>query len=468
MMCTIGLDLSVAGAHRGVIMDDTGKFRAPLFKVSTRSEELAAMLMRARQEAGSGGAVTVVMEPTGYAWFPVAAYLLRQPDVTVYLVNSQQVADLRRYYKKHAKSDRIDARVLAKLPLISPEKLHALRPASAETFALQRACKQLDWAARQISALKNQVIALDRLVWLGGWEKLVFEAPFGVAARWCRDHYYDPTAVLKAGAEAIRRAWQAANPGSGASASWVTPLVELAGQAVAIYGPSTPFVDFAALLDEIRLKQKWLRQLESAHKHLQLKEVRPRYRRLHPSRNLETIKGVGQDSAAVFFSFIGDPDRFANGRCFRGWSGMVPCSAQSANAESKGLRISKAGPDLIKKYAFLDAEIARRWDPQLAKIYYDQMVHRGKHHTQAVCAVATHLLDRILVILKEDRPYQLRDVGGAPVTGKEARRIIAEKYTVPEDVRRRNNRRVRQQRADHKAERAYTRQKRREGRLTVR
>ena len=35
--------------------------------------------------------------------------------------------------------------------------------------------------------------------------------------------------------------------------------------------------------------------------------------------------------------------------------------------------------------ADLDAEIARRYDPQIAAIYYDQMMRKGKHHKQAVC-----------------------------------------------------------------------------------
>ena len=64
---------------------------------------------------------------------------------------------------------------------------------------------------------------------------------------------------------------------------------------------------------------------------------------------------------------------------------MVPERAQSAESEAKGLHISQAGPDLIKKYAYLDAEIARRYDPQIAAIYYDQMMRKGKHHKQAVC-----------------------------------------------------------------------------------
>ena len=63
---------------------------------------------------------------------------------------------------------------------------------------------------------------------------------------------------------------------------------------------------------------------------------------------------------------------------------MVPNSRQSGNTDAKGLHITQAGPNLVKKYAYLDAETARQWDPQLAALYYDQMVHKGKHHHQAV------------------------------------------------------------------------------------
>jgi len=144
--------------------------------------------------------------------------------------------------------------------------------------------------------------------------------------------------------------------------------------------------------------------------------------------------------------------RFATQKDFRGWSGMVPASAQSSEAEEKGLRITCAGPDLVKKYAYINAEIARQWDPQIAAIYYDQMMHKGNHHCQAVCACATHLLDRVRAVLRDERPYELRDVDGRPVTWEEARAIIAERYHVPEEVRRRTSKRARKHRRDQQAE----------------
>ena len=85
------------------------------------------------------------------------------------------------------------------------------------------------------------------------------------------------------------------------------------------------------------------------------------------------------------------------------------------------------------------------------------MVLRGKHHLQVTCACATHLLDRIYAVLRDDRPYELRDVDGTPVDKHEARRICQEQYHVPDEVRRRNNHRVRKARKERRIERRYNR-----------
>lgn len=227
-----------------------------------------------------------------------------------------------------------------------------------------------------------------------------------------------------------------------------------------LYGTQGDYLDYAALAAEVRREQHRLAELEAEERFVRLKVTRPLYRRLHPSRNLETLYGVGQDGAAVYTGFIHHAERFPNNRAFRGWHGLVPRSNQSGECESKGLSISQAGPDPVKKYGFLGAETARQWDPQIAAIYHDQMVNKGNHHTQAVCACATHLLDRVRVILLEDRPYELQDVDGTPVTHQQARAIIAERYTVPDEVRQRNNHRARQERAKRRAERKEERESR--------
>jgi transposase len=456
----IGLDLALTTAHKALVLDERGQAITAALSVSTSATALEQLFRCAREGAPEDEPLVVVMEPTGMAWLPIAAFCQRQ-GVSVYLVNSQQVADLRRYYRKHAKSDRIDARVLARLPIVSPEKLHPLQLISAAQLACQRGCKELNRLTYLGTAIQNRLRAIDRFAWPG--LEQVLPDNISVLTRWLREHWYDPRRVVAVGAAGLQQAWQESELQSAELPSqdyWAAALVQLAQDVLALYGDESEFLDYAYLQAEVTREQALLAMLEAEHRQLQLKTVRPLYRRLHPSRNLESLYGVGQDGAAVYCSFIGDPRRFPDHASFRGWSGMIPRSSQSGATEAKGLHISQSGPDLVKKFSFLGAETARQWDPQIAAIYYKQVVHYGKHHTQAVCACATHLLDRIWTILKEDRAYELRDADGTPVTAEQARRIIATQYTVPKEVRQRNNQRTRRARREHQAEKKLKRESR--------
>jgi hypothetical protein len=85
----------------------------------------------------------------------------------------------------------------------------------------------------------------------------------------------------------------------------------------------------------------------------------------------------------------------------------------------------------------MSANTARRLDPQLAEIYYRQMTERGAHHTKATCVVAARLAERCWVVMTKGTPYVIRDANGKEVTPEQAKTIIAQQFTVSEEVRRR-------------------------------
>ena len=109
--------------------------------------------------------------------------------------------------------------------------------------------------------------------------------------------------------------------------------------------------------------------------------------------------------------------------------------------------MTKAGPRRVKLALYQAAETARQWDPQLAKIYHNQMVNKGKPHYKAIGAVMSHLASRIHAVLTEQRDYVLRDVDGREVTAREARTIVLTRYQVPAEIRaeRRTRRKRRKQ-----------------------
>jgi transposase len=454
----IGIDLAVTAAHKAIVLDQSSnRFVSKLLKFHTDPAEIDRVLAAARADAPEDVRLVAVLEATGMSWYTVGVYLERH-SVAVYRVNGQQVADLRRVYQRHAKSDRIDARVLARLPLLCPERLHRCFFPTGPQMALQRACREGARLREQVAASKNRVLATDQFAWLRLSDIL---PPYEAAAFWVRANWYDPWRVLAAGEETLAEAWRAVAGEHPTDTSWIPALLARAERVVALYDDPDR-VPYALLQAHLQREQERIRCAQAQIQHLRLQVVRPLYRQLYPQRHLESLQGVGQDSAAVYIAFIGDIQRFPSLRDFRGWSGMTPFSRQSGDAQSKGLRITKAGPNLVKATAFLDAQVARLWDPQIAAIYYKQMMVLGKHYLQAICACATHLLDRIYAILVQDRPYELRDVDGSPLDKREARRICEEHYHVPDAVRRRNNQRARKARKERRVEQRTNRRQKKD------
>ncbi|GAA4715273.1 hypothetical protein GCM10023215_67900 [Pseudonocardia yuanmonensis] len=97
--------------------------------------------------------------------------------------------------------------------------------------------------------------------------------------------------------------------------------------------------------------------------------------------------------------------------------------------------MSKAGPALLRTTLVRAADHARRQDPQLARLYYTQIVERGANHTKALCVVAAALAERAWTVLRRGMPYIVCDTDNTPVDPAEARRIITERWTVPPEVR---------------------------------
>ncbi|WP_307857410.1 transposase [Mycobacterium sp. SM1] len=134
---TLGIDVAVRAAHQATLARD-GKTVWRGRKFLTRPDELERVW--ADVGAEDPGELTVVLEPTRNAWIVVAEWFRRR-GAKVVMVPTTQSADLRKYYSKHAKNDRIDSEPLARLALLRPE---GLRPYTGQGPAdpLRRLTKQ--------------------------------------------------------------------------------------------------------------------------------------------------------------------------------------------------------------------------------------------------------------------------------------------------------------------------------------
>jgi hypothetical protein len=134
---------------------------------------------------------------------------------------------------------------------------------------------------------------------------------------------------------------------------------------------------------------------------------------------------------------MGPASRFPTAGRFRSFTGLAPRASQTGDTDRKPQPISKAGSRLLRTTLVRAADTARRQDLQLARVYHTQMVGRGNDHLGAVCVVAAHLAERAGAVMDRGMPYVVCDTDGTPVTPTQAKQIIAERSTVPEEVRRR-------------------------------
>ena len=436
---SVGIDLH-QGQHRARCLDD-GAQPCDSFSFQTTPEGLATLEERVFRDSASP---IIVLEPAGLPWLMVAAYLYsRHPDCRLVKAKTQKVAALRRYLRGPVKSDRIDALTLAKMPFIDPEQLNEIYLPPAEIHALQRLTRQRKRLEDDVTGRKVRIGAIID-GYLPGIRR-AFNNIWSSQARSFLKSRLNPFVVIRDGEDALHAFLSKATVWGRWSRA-ETRLVFLVCQSVAsvceLSQPAGTVNEdfFTDLQDEISRELR-LMEIEEAESESLAHRIAELYRELHPSDNLGTIPGVGKHTAPIFLAVVGDPARFRNQSAFANWEGVVPGARQSSSMEAKGLRMTKAGPSIMRMALYQAGDIGRRWDPQLAAVYYREMVNHGKNHKQAMGAVMSHLGARVLTVLKEDRPYELRDAKSNIIRKSDARRLILSEYYVSEDIRRERRRR---------------------------
>jgi transposase len=410
----IGIDLGITAPSEFAVMS-AGKVESAR-KVASTPKALIDGLRRAAR----GRTVDIVVEATAMAWFVVAVAALRAGiDHTMYRVSGAKAAALRGFYRAHTKTDRIDARVLARMPAVD-DSLRRFTLPDAPELALKRlvvlrhkltvdAAKiqnrirsTLQWAAPGLVAAAGRHVSSSLVAVLKRWPDLrsLARARVGTVAREAR--------------------W---------SKERAAGVVAAATDAVAFYGD---LVDFAALALELEVGCDQLDALGAQTARLETR-IAELHARLYPDDVLMSIPGIGAVIAGVIRGVVGDLSRFANLAALRAYTGLVPREASSGEKRKRG-RISKAGPAVLRWALYMAADVARQWDPQLADLYRRLMVERAHTHTQALCAVASHLIARIWAVARANRPYELRDLAGNPI-GRDRARALALALRVDSDTR---------------------------------
>lgn len=422
----VGIDLGIASAHTVRVLDDEGNTLAKR-KAWPTVESLSEIEAAALFGCPAGTRLEVVVEPTGPAWLPIAVFFARRGHV-VHRVSSAKAADLRRFLSRHTKTNGIDADTLARLALFDPAGLQPLQLPGAERAALDRRVRATDRLTQAAAEHKVRIKDLVRQL----MPMTPLTGDLGVADLAVLERWADPNALLKAGVKRLTTVIvKASNNHQGAdrAAQWIT-----AAQASIDLYAAHPAVAFADLAAEVATEVRMLRaaQAELAA-HAAKRESS--YQRVDPAGLARSLPGLAQVGGPAVVATMGDPTRFSRGKQFRAFTGLTPRASETGDTDRKGQPMSKAGSSLLRTTLVRAADTARKLDPQLARIYYVQMVERGKDHLGALCVVAANLAERSRAVMHRQTPYLICDTDGRPVTPDQAKTIIAQHWTVPAEVR---------------------------------
>lgn len=431
---TVGIDLAIRGAHIATVLDGNGAVLGPPLRFHTTYKDLKRLVRVVRAGLGKDDRVLAIMEPTGMSWFPIAQWLIRA-GCTVIRVKGQRVKALRRYLSEHAKTDVLDAHLLGAIPGFGQKGLSPLYLPSAPQMGLNRLTKQRRRYQEEIGSIMRRLRDLIR------WAQPDLEDALPelntMVSLAIMERYFDPRALRRLGQARLvaflDKHVGGTQPAHGPfTAKLAERLLESARSTIHLY-PSQE-VDFELLQLEVAQEIHRLR-LFQAHIDVLDEKIEALYQQLHPQDHLRSLPGVGILLGPSLLGVIHDPRRFGNARKMRGYTGLFPRRNESGGVDNPSQRIVKSGNDRLKRDLILAADVARRFDPDLGRVYFTMMVEKGKHHKQALCAVANRLTNRIHAVLKEGRPYELRDLDGRPITVPEGRTLVETRFTVPAAIR---------------------------------
>ena len=424
-MTTLGIDLAVRAPHIATLSDERGEVIWTKRRFSSHPKDLVAI----SRAAGDPAQLTVVIEPTRSAWVVVAAHF-RATGAKVVMVAPERAADLREYYKKHTKNDRLDSMILSRIPLLHPEgltQIDGLGPADP----LKRAVR------RRVRLLEAQLACRQRLDTMLDLLGPAYNEALGTRGTKTSyvilERYGNPRTLRRLGLSRLTTIVQRASRRH-LGVDYARRLFAAAGEALELWRDGGLDFDELAwdLAQEVRLIGKLGEEIEALEERMEVL-----YQEADPKGIVRSAPGVASVLAAGITGRLGDATRFSNLAGVRKFSGLVPGVKQSGFTETRQ-GITKQGDPGLRRDLCMAADLARHQDPQLAAKYHRLIVERRLHHTSAICHLATTLLTRIAACVRSGQPYELRDVDGTVVSLEEARAIIAERYAIPPAARKRS------------------------------
>lgn len=376
--------------HAVVVLDEQGQVHKPSFNAENTHAGMDQLLEVLKPFADN---VCIGLEATGHYWLSLYDVLTRN-NYPVVVLNPIQVSAFRRSGVRKVKNDRNDAVWIANFVRIS--NIPAASRDIPSLLQLRELSRFRFWLTDQIGDCKRKLLTiLDRVfpeyeslfssVFVQSSKAMLKEA---VSAQEFAD--YD----LQELSELLRKTSRGKFGKEKAQ-----EIQAQARQSIGVgFLADAVRVEMRCLLAQIELLEEQQEEVNKAQEALM--QAIPQY--------ITTIPGIALPTGAAILAEIGDVSRFESEEKLVAYAGIDATVHQSGQFNAGKMHMSKRGSPYLRLALWQAASMAIRHNEEL-KEYYQKKRKEGKAHGTALGAVCRKLLIRVYVILKENRPYEIRN-----------------------------------------------------------
>lgn len=392
----LGIDVCTSSS-RYVFLDNDGEKLTKPFTLQNHQQGFGQLLERLKELNLPPESLLIGIEATGI-WWENLYCLLTENKFKVIVLNPHQTNKFREALRIKAKTDDIDAYVIAGLlrsgeyasSYIPEESIQCLREITKLRFQLLKDRQNYE---RQAYALLGLLFPEH--------EKTALKNPFSVASLAILKTY--PTAKHLAEAkpkhiEKIVRSIQ----GNNFNIQEIQILIDTAKESIySGRAKDARGLNLNILLVQIETLQNAIAQLDGRMNDI----LSPSNDTLgFPGSNLLTIPGVGPKTLAAILSAVGSNGQaFPDGKHFIGYFGFFPQIYQSGETKRDNI-ISNRGPKYLRWALYMAAVACLKHNPEF-KALYDRKVSQGKTAKQSLVYVAKKLAHLCLSMLKSGEIY---------------------------------------------------------------
>lgn len=390
----LGIDVSKS-SHQCIVLDALGEAMGKSFTVQSSKDDFAKLVKKLSELNIPKSDITAGLEATGNLWENIYTYLKDQ-GFKVILLNPYQTNKFHQALMKKAKTDSIDALVIAGL-LRSGCAASSYIP-DEDIQSLRDLVRLKDGYLKDMKNYKRKAYSLLNLVF-PEFLNLVKD-PFNISCTEILSKYQTATDFKAARSKDLLKIARG-HQGNTYDEFWADKVIKAAKDSIYSGKASKArgIVLKSLVLNIKNLKDQIDALDNEIHNILKLDDGSSN----NDVDNLLTIPGVGPKTVAVFLAEVGDIMRFESCKDFIGFVGLYPQIEQSGSSLNRAKLTTKGSR--ILKHALYMASVASLIHNSYLRSVYNNKLSQGKSAKQALIVVSRKIACIMYSMLKNNAIY---------------------------------------------------------------